>query len=99
MIDRFAHGTATSIKSLDLGARTYQDVRKLFSTVKGYIGKVSRFRSASWNTVEISAEQVKVRALELVVPSAGNAAQQRTLQQLIEYARSVGVQMKVIVYP
>ncbi|GAB4568562.1 MAG: hypothetical protein Tsb0020_22150 [Haliangiales bacterium] len=44
VIDRFTEGTITSIKSLDLGAKTYHRSSKLFLRVKRYIDKLARFQ-------------------------------------------------------
>jgi hypothetical protein len=44
VIDRFVNGTATSIKSIDLSAKSYQSMTTLNRTVTGYIDKVAAFQ-------------------------------------------------------
>ena len=43
VIDKFLNGTATSIKSIDLTAKTYQDTEKLGSTLDNFVDKGSEF--------------------------------------------------------
>ncbi len=43
VIDRWLNGIATSIKSLNLAARSYQSVAALTRTVTGYINALSNF--------------------------------------------------------
>lgn len=99
VIDRFNHGTATSIKSLDVGAKSYQSPRALTSKVRRYINKVAKFKGKRWAGRHIRENQIKSRTLELVVPHTGTPAQQEALLQLIQYGRSVDVQVSIIVYP
>ena len=73
-IDRFQNGIATSIKSVDLTTKTYQDTRVLSKTVRGFIDKVAAFkggRSAA-NAFSIHDNQIKSRALELAIPPRFN---------------------------
>jgi hypothetical protein len=37
VIDRFQNGVAISIKSIDLLAKTYQNISNLIRTIKGYV--------------------------------------------------------------
>ncbi|GAB4514054.1 MAG: hypothetical protein Tsb0020_32460 [Haliangiales bacterium] len=90
---------ATSIKSLDLDAKTYQNTRKLASRLRGYIRKVAKFNGDDFGGTRISAYEIRARVLELAIPHRGSVAQQQVLRKLMEYARSVGVEMKVIVTP
>jgi len=99
VIDKFEHGTATSIKTLDVGAKSYQDPRALTSKVRAYIDKVASFNGRRWGSHHIRANQIKSRALELVVPHTGTAAQQEALLELLKYGRSVDVDVIIIVLP
>jgi RHS repeat-associated protein len=95
VIDRFLNGMATSIKSLDLNARTFQDAGKLTSTVEGYIDKVAGFKGASFAGKTIGASEITGRELQLAVPGAGNAAQQAALQSASGYAAKQGVKLTI----
>ncbi|GAB4561703.1 MAG: hypothetical protein Tsb0020_09410 [Haliangiales bacterium] len=99
VIDRFKNGIATSIKSLDLDAKSYQSAKRLTSRVRAYINKIAHFRGDRVGRFRIESSEVHGRVLELAVPHSGTPAQQQALQQLAKYARSVGVDLKVIIFP
>ena len=99
IIDRWANGIATSIKSLDLGAKSYQNVGRLTSRVRGYINKVAKFNGKSWGEREILASQIKGRALIVAIPHTGTPAQQAALAELLKYGREVGVDVTFVVVP
>ncbi len=91
VIDKFANGVATSIKSLDLGAASYQSGGALLSRVTGYVDKLASFNGASYGGFTVAAQDIASRVLLLVVPPGASAAQAKALQAAIEYGRSVGV--------
>ncbi len=97
VIDKFFDGVATSIKSLDINAKSYLNSSRLKSTVKLYIDKVAKFEGYKWNNVIIESEDIVEKALDLVVPSGGNATQKEVLQWLIDYGKKIGVKINVII--
>jgi RHS repeat-associated protein len=99
MIDRFENGLATSIKSMNLDAASYGNLNNMARTLSLYINTVSKFVGASWAGVTIPQNAVTARALDLVVPTLGNAAQQNVLGQAVQYGASVGVAVNIIVFP
>ncbi|KVG57943.1 filamentous hemagglutinin N-terminal domain-containing protein [Burkholderia territorii] len=102
VIDRFENGIATSIKSLDVNATSYQNTSTLTRTVNGYIDKVAAYNGTSqqgWARVTIDPAQITGRSLDLVVPNAGSAAQQQVINQAIQYGASKGVTVNVIIHP
>jgi hypothetical protein len=97
VIDRFANGVATSIKSIDLAAESYQNASTLTRTVVGYIDKVAAFGGRTWGGAAVRGADITGRALELAVPAGGGtAAQQAALQSAVEYGESIGVSVHVI---
>ena len=76
VIDKFENGLATSIKSLDLDAATYQSGSTLTRTLNGYVDKVAGFQGRTWAGVRIRPQDVTGRALDLAIPHSGSAAQQ-----------------------
>lgn len=97
VIDRFVNGVATSIKSLDLGAKTYQSTAALTRTVRGYIDKVAGFSGRTWGGVTVNGADITGRALELAVPAGGgSAAQHAALQSAVQYGKSVGVTVYIV---
>lgn len=98
VIDRFSGGVATSIKSIDLGAQTYQNVGKLQRTLTRYINAVAAFNGRTWGGAVVDRSSITGRALELAIPaSGGNLLQQAVLQAAVQYGQSRGV--KVIIIP
>lgn len=86
-----ATGVATSIKSIDLGKVTYQDMGKLERVVRGYIDKVSGFNGTQFDGVRIKPGQLNERQLLLVVPEGMTPEQQKILEKMAEYAQQKGV--------
>jgi hypothetical protein len=96
VIDRFAQGVATSIKTLGLNAATYQNVATLSSTVQGYINAVATFQGAQW----LKAHMITGRELLLAVPKgAGTQAQWAALQALQQHAAKLGVTLTIVQIP
>jgi len=100
VIDRYADGVATSIKSMDLAAGGYQEGSTVLRTLKGYINKLETFSGASMGDVSITAEMManSQRVLTVAIPEAGmTAAQLAAFQQAGEYALSKGINMIVVI--
>jgi hypothetical protein len=98
-IDRFQNGVVTSIKSLDLTARTYQRLATLTSTVRGYIDKVASYQGQPrpWGGIQIAPTEITGRAVDLAIPACGaTQAQLDTLAALQQYAARVGVTLKIV---
>ena len=88
-IDRFENGVATSIKSLDLTARSYQNIPKLARTVTGYINEMAVYQGqpSPWGSTTILPNQISSRAVDLVIPATGATPEQlQVLQNLQQYA-------------
>jgi hypothetical protein len=92
VIDRFSEGVATSIKSIDLNANTYQDAARLTSLLNGYVNKVAAFNGIEWGTVNILPEEITGRTLNLAIPKGiRTVAQRAALQAVQARAKSLGV--------
>jgi hypothetical protein len=99
-IDKFENGVATSIKSVDLAAPTYQNASALTSKLQGYVDKVAGFNGASWDGTVIRARDVTTRALEVAIqPGVASSEQMAVLNQLRQYASSKGVQLIISEVP
>ncbi|MDC0714069.1 hypothetical protein POL68_36730 [Stigmatella sp. ncwal1] len=97
VIDKFAKGVATSIKSINLRAPSYQNPSRLSSLMNGYINKLANFRGASRMGQTVSQGQIQSRVIEVVIPKgAATPAQQQVINQAIQNARNRGIVMKVI---
>ena len=85
-IDRFKNGVATSVKSIDLGAKSYQNTSTLSSTIKGQVNQLNNFNGASFNGINITGEMIKQKELLLAIPSNATAAQLATIDQVTLWA-------------
>jgi RHS repeat-associated protein len=91
VIDRFLNGTATSIKSIDLTAKTYQDTGKLASTLEKFIDKVSNFNGARYGKDVIKSSEITARELQVVIPKGSMSAAQ---QKVFDAAAAGAEQLK-----
>ena len=99
VIDRFNNGIAISIKSIDLDGASYLTGNILKNMLTSYVDKVASFNGKTWADQVIRSNDIKGRALEIIVPHRGTAAQQATLNQIIKYGSEKGVTVDVIPYP
>ncbi|MGL4825647.1 MAG: hypothetical protein ACRC4G_05595, partial [Alphaproteobacteria bacterium] len=98
VIDRFDNGVVTSIKSIDLNAKTYQDAKKLQRTLEKYVDKVADFRGDIFAGQPVSAEKITLRALDLAIPNRGTVTQQKILRELIDYGKIKNVVVNPIIF-
>ena len=100
VIDKFVGGTATSIKSIDLNAATYQNISSLTSRLNGYVDAVANFNGARFFGTVINSSQIGARQLQLAIPSTGaSAAQQAAINAAATRAQSLGVGFVVTTVP
>jgi filamentous hemagglutinin len=91
VVDRFQNGVATSIKSIDLLAKSYQNISTLTRTVQGYVNTLANWKGATWGNVAIQADQIMGRELLLAIPPNASEAQLQALQELQIWALEQGV--------
>jgi hypothetical protein len=87
-IDKIENGVATSIKSMDLTAKSYQKGNTVLNTIKGYVDSLSSFSSKSWGGTTVRAgKEYTSKALELAVQTGkGSESQWNQINQAIQYA-------------
>jgi hypothetical protein len=68
VIDSFTDGIATSIKSIDLNAITYQNAGRLAARLTSYVNNVADFNGMDWGAESIRYSQIEGRTLSLAVP-------------------------------
>lgn len=99
-IDKVVDGVATSIKSMDLTAKSYQKGNAVLNTLKGYVDDLAKFTSESWGGTAVSkGETYTSKALELAVQTGkGSEGQWNQINQAIEYAlkKDINVTIKFI---
>ena len=81
-----ATGVATSIKSIDLLSKSYQNISTLTSTVQGYVQELAGFNGQNWAGQVITAGQIMGRELSLGIPAGYSQAQMNALNNLTQWA-------------
>jgi hypothetical protein len=97
VIDKWYNGVATSIKSIDLTAKSYQDIEVLIQTIKGYVNELAAFQGAQWAGLEIKSWEITSRVLQLAIPEGATEAQLSAINELINWASTQGVEIIITV--
>jgi hypothetical protein len=95
-IDRWENGTATSIKSIDLTAATYQDAARLTYRLNVYVDKIALYEGGKMGTLEIESSAITDRVLSLAIPKGSMTAAQRVaIEAARSRAQALGVELRV----
>jgi len=86
VIDSFADGVATSIKSIDLSAASYQAPAALESKLLGYVDKLANFSGGSLAGARVAGADIAGKVLKLAVPEGVSGAQQAVISRVIAAA-------------
>jgi hypothetical protein len=96
VIDIWQDGVATSIKSIDLRAATYQDAARLTSRLNSYLSKLADFAGGSMGDWTISSSAIEGRTLSLAVPKGSVTAIQRSaISAARTRARTLGIDLTI----
>ncbi len=96
VIDKWINGIATSIKSIELTAKTYQNISNLTNTVKGYVNELVAFGGhPGWGGTTVEGNKIAGKVLELAVPKGATPEQMAELDELIAWAAQQGVKLIV----
>ena len=99
VIDRLANGIITSIKSIDLDAPSYQEPWQLEARINYYVNRLAGFNGAKWGGVNISAEQIRGRSLDLVVPRGSlGSNNEETIARCRVRAQRLGIGIITVEY-
>lgn len=85
VIDKIPNGIATSIKSIDLRAATYQNMSIFVNRLSTYVGEVSEFVGGKLKKDVVAFADIKGRAVEVAIPKGTMTPQQ---QEIVEAVRS-----------
>ena len=98
VIDKFdaMSRKVTSVKTLDLNAKSYQSGNAVFNKVKGYIDKLANFKEGKLKDIDIKPEHFDYRQLELAIPKNATNSQLEQLRQLQEYAQQQDVILTIV---
>jgi hypothetical protein len=90
VIDKIPDGIATSIKSIDLNAATYQNAAQLTYRLNKYVDEVVEFKGAKWSNDVVKLSDIRGRALSLAIPSGSMTAVQRTAIEAVRERAKFG---------
>jgi hypothetical protein len=91
-----AAAEVVSIKSLDVGAASYQAAGSILSRLTNYVDKLAGFAGRSWAGVTVNVDPNTVRTLELAIPATGaTPAQLQEIATAAQYAAQQGVNFVV----
>jgi RHS repeat-associated protein len=102
VIDRFENGTATSIKSIDLNAATYQNPRALGSRLNGYADSLAAWtgQTTPYGGVVIQPGMVSTKTLQIAIPPGTmSPAHQAVFNAAAQRAQAAGVNFVVTPIP
>ncbi len=95
-IDVFENGTATSIKSIDLNASTYQSAARLTSALNRYINKLAEYEGSALENLVITNADITSRTLNIAVPRGSVTSVQRiAIDAAKVYAERLGIRLIV----
>ncbi|HEX3936260.1 MAG TPA: hypothetical protein VHX43_02050 [Xanthobacteraceae bacterium] len=98
VIDKIPDGIATSVKSIDLQAATYQNNISLANRLLQYVEGVRDFDGVVWSNLDIQASQITGRAVQLIVPKGSmTAAQRAIIDQVRDIAKRSNRPVDIIV--
>lgn len=95
VIDAFFQGTATSIKTLDLGAKTYLKGNAVFRQLSSYIDDLAKFNGRTWGGETVKAGDITKKVLEVGIPRGASKIQIQQINKAVEYAAEKGIQLNV----
>jgi hypothetical protein len=96
-IDDFEAGIATSRKSIDLNAATYQDFGRLSSRLDTYIGKLAEYTGTKWGGDIIESSEITGRILQVIIPKGSmNQVQRAAFDAARERASKAGINLTII---
>jgi contact-dependent growth inhibition (CDI) system restriction endonuclease-like protein len=87
IIDTIPDGVATSIKSIDLKAATYQDAARLTYRLQKYVNEVSEFAGGRMGNDVFGPSDIQGRALSVAVPKGMTVAQRDAIETVRSWAR------------
>ena len=85
------HQSVTSIKSIDLAAKSYQTGNTLYNTIMGYANNLANFITKTYGgfTAYVGPETQKI--LEIAIPKGATPEQLRQIEEAIKEAAKLGV--------
>jgi hypothetical protein len=98
VIDKIPDGLATSIKSMDFRAATYQRTTPFAYRLRIYVGEVSEFVGGKLGKDVVDPSDIKGRALEVVIPTGTMTPKQREIVEAVRiWAKTLRNPVEIII--
>jgi RHS repeat-associated protein len=95
VIDDFANGVATSVKTLKLSSKGYIDnPKRVYNKLKGYIDELASFNGVNKGGVN-TINKITSRKIELAIPKNATKEQIEMIEKAVQYAQDKGVTLNV----
>jgi RHS repeat-associated protein len=96
-IDKVANGVATSIKSIDVTAKSYQKNGAILSKLKGYINDLAGFtRGERGGVVVRQGIEFESKAIEVAIqPGKASLSQWEQIGKAMKYAKDQGIEFSL----
>lgn len=94
----FKDGVFTSMKTVDLNAKTYQDMEKLEKRLESCLDKLQTWQGQwkEWAGVAINPSQVQEKVLQIGIPNGSMTPEQAAVfEKLGQKAQAKGIELKV----
>ncbi|PRX52876.1 hypothetical protein B0G52_1501, partial [Cohnella sp. SGD-V74] len=88
----------TSIKSIDLSAKSYQSGNTVYTTIMGYSKKLTKFETTSYGGTTIRVNSSTQRILEVAIPKGASPAQLEQIKGAVNHAGKIGVQVIIKIF-
>ena len=92
-------GAATSLKSIDLEAPSYQVAGKyvnaLYNKLNRDLNELAEFSGGKYDDVDIREHEITSRTLTFIVPSLGTAEQRKVFRNIVEVGKQRGVIVRI----
>lgn len=98
-VDYFRDGVVASVKSIDLGAVTYQDTNRLRSTLNRYLNKLDEFEGGTRGRLIERGDFVQKELWIAIQQGAGNANQMEVFGEIGRAAAERGINIRVYEVP
>jgi hypothetical protein len=97
-IDKISDGVATSIKSIDLDAATYQNPSSLRYRLNNWVDQVEGFNGAQWGGNEVKETAITGRAISIAIPKGSMTEEQKAVfDEVRERAKNLPNPVDIIV--
>ena len=95
VIDAFYQGVATSVKTMNIFAKSLAKDGAVEKQLVKYVDKLADFKGASWGGQTVEGAEITKRVLEVGIPKGASEKVIQQIAKATEYAKTQGVELNV----